>query len=131
MTTFRKFEEIDAWQEARLLTRRIDEITSCQPFCKDYGLCDQIRRAAISVMSNISEGYERSGSKEFIQFLYIAKGSIGEIRSQLYIALDRNYINQNEFESLNDYANKVARIIAGLIKYLRSSEIKGEKYMKT
>ena len=131
MATFRKFEEIEAWQEARILTNKIYDITSNQPFCKDYGLCDQIRRAAISVMSNISEGYERSGSKEFKQFLYIAKGSVGEIRSQLYVALDRNYINQDIFNDVNDYANKVARIIAGLIKYLRNSEIKGEKYKNT
>ena len=83
MATIEKFEQIEAWQEARRLTHALYELTSEGKFARDFGLKDQIRRAAVSVMSNIAEGFERGGDKEFIQFLSLAKGSAGEIRSQL------------------------------------------------
>jgi len=95
---------------------------------KDFGLRDQIRRAAVSVMSNIAEGFERGGDQEFVQFLAMAKGSSGELRSQLYIAKDQGYLNEAEFAGLHDAATEVSKRIAGLIKYLRQSPLKGSKY---
>jgi four helix bundle protein len=97
-------------------------------FAKDFGLRDQIRRAGVSIMSNIAEGFERSGSREFAQFLSIAKGSTGEVRSQLYVALDQEYVAQAEFERLIAGVNETARMINGLMSYLRGSPIKGVKY---
>ena len=88
MASFKTFEEIDAWQKSRELTKQIYTLTSSGAFGRDYGLKDQIRRSAVSIMSNIAEGFERSGTGEFTQFLAIAKGSAGEVRSQLYVALD-------------------------------------------
>jgi four helix bundle protein len=88
MRTFQSFEEIEAWQKARTLTREVYVATSEGAFSRDFGLRDQIRRAAVSIMSNIAEGYERSGTGEFVHFLSMAKGSTGEVRSQLYVALD-------------------------------------------
>jgi len=89
MATFNNFEDIEAWQKARQLTKRIYEITKKGALAKDYGLKDQIRRASVSIMSNIAEGFERGGNKEFIQFLSTAKGSSGEVRSQLYVIVDQ------------------------------------------
>jgi four helix bundle protein len=89
MSTFSTFEEIEAWKKARELTKRIYQISSRGPFSKDFGLRDQARRASVSIMSNIAEGYERGGTKEFLQYLSIAKGSVGELRSHLYVALDQ------------------------------------------
>lgn len=83
------FEDLEVWKEARRLTNRIYRMTQDAKFSKDFGLRDQIQRAVVSIMSNIAEGFERGGNQEFIQFLYIAKGSCGEVRSQLYVALDR------------------------------------------
>ena len=87
-----------------------------------------MRRAAVSIMSNIAEGFERGGNKEFCQFLALAKGSCGEVRAQLYVALDRGYIQQTSFDRLTDMAMQTSRMLAGLIKYLRTSELKGSKY---
>jgi len=92
MATFKKFEDITAWQKARELTRLVYEITKNGNFSKDFSLRDQIRRASVSIMSNIAEGFDRGGRKEFIQYLSIAKGSVGEVKSQLYTALDQKYI---------------------------------------
>lgn len=100
MASFNTFEEIDAWQKSRELTKQIYAMTSKGSFARDYGLKDQIRRASVSIMSNIAEGFERSGTGEFAQFLAIAKGSAGEVRSQLYVALDQNYLPKDEFRSL-------------------------------
>jgi four helix bundle protein len=91
-----------------------------------YGI--RCRRACVSVMSNIAEGFERDGRGEFVQFLSVAKGSLGELRSQLYIAVDQRYIDQSEFQSLSGQCSEIGRMIAGLIEYLRSSTIKGGKY---
>lgn len=94
----------------------------------DFTLRDQVRRASVSTMSNIAEGFERSGSGEFIQFLAIAKGSAGELRSQLYVALDQGYILQEDFDRLSVLATDTAKMVAGLMKYLRKSGVKGTKY---
>ena len=121
MKTFKKFEDIDAWQKARLLNEKVYEITNINiAFNKDFGLRDQMRRSCISISSNIAEGFERETHKEFIRFLFIAKASSGEFRSQLYLAYDLSYINKVEFEKLFDAVNEISKIIYGLIKYLKS-----------
>jgi len=131
LSTFRKFEEIEAWQKARELAREIYSVSGQTPFAKDFALRDQIRRAAISVMSNIAEGYGRGGTKEFTQFLSVAKASAVEVMSHLYVALDQRYIDQKTFDKLAGLADEVSRMIAGLMKYLRSVQIKGSKYKQT
>src|SRR5580765_4245238 len=98
MAKFSRFEDIDAWKKARALSKEIYLITKNGEFAHDFALRDQIRRAAISVLSNIAEGFERGGDKEFRQFLATAKGSVGEVRSQLYIALDAEYLTENQFK---------------------------------
>ena len=103
-----------AWEKARALTVAIYRETATGPFSKDYGLHDQIRKASVSVMSNIAEGYERSTPSEFSQFLSFSKASCAELRSQLYVALDVNYLNQEEFQILMEQAEEVAKIIGAL-----------------
>lgn len=97
-------------------------------FAKDFGLKDQIRRAAVSVLSNIAEGYERGGTKEFVQFLSVAKGSAGEVRSQLYVALDQSYIDQKEFDELLAQVKQISKMITGLMNYLQKAGLRGIKY---
>ena len=128
MSSIQKFEDIEAWKLARALANRIYDVTSKSDFSRDYGLRDQIRRASISIVSNIAEGFERDGDREFLQFLFIAKGSCGEVRAQLYLAYDRKYLSEEEFGDLSQKALQLSRMIAGLIKYLRQSEITGKKY---
>ena len=94
MSEIKQFEDLDVWQKARELTRLIYQISSENNFAKDFGLKDQIRRSSVSILSNISEGFERGSNKEFILFLSYAKGSCGELRTQLYVALDQNYIDK-------------------------------------
>src|SRR6266508_5946862 len=128
MATFQTFEEIEAWQKARELTREIYMVSVRGLFSKDFGLRDQIRRASVSVMSNIAEGFERGGTGEFVQFLSIAKGSAGEVKSQLYVALDQCYIDKETFAQLFALAAETGRMIGGLMIYLHKSKIKGTKY---
>ena len=130
MATFTTFEEIAAWQKARQLTRELYKVTEVGPFARDYDLKNQIRRAAVSIMSNIAEGFERSGTGEFTQFLAMAKGSAGEVRSQLYVALDQNYLSEPVFARFVDQAAEVSRMIGGLMTYLRKSGIKGTKFKR-
>ena len=128
MATFQNFEEIEAWQKARRLTQDIYNISNHGLFSKDFGLRDQIRRASVSIMSNIAEGFERNGTKEFVQFLAIAKGSVGEVKGQLYVALDQGYINQDTFDRLFVLSTETGRMIGGLMNYLRKSNFSGTKY---
>ena len=128
MATISKFEDIEAWQLARDMTKAIYVISNDGAFARDFGLRDQIRRVSVSIMSNIAEGFERGGDKEFFQFVSLAKGSSGEVRAQLYVALDAGYIDQQIFSRLSDMATQINRMLAGLMKYLRSSELKGSKY---
>lgn len=121
MGKFKSFEEINSWQKARQFNKRIYEITDNQNFKKDFDLVRQIRRASISISSNIAEGFERNTDKEFIHFLYIAKASAAEVRSQLYLALDLNYIEKIEFEELFKDVSDISKLISGFIKYLQSS----------
>ena len=122
MGKFKSFEEINSWQKARQFNKRIYEITDNQNFKKDFDLVIQIRRASISISSNIAEGFERNTDKEFIHFLYIAKASAGEVRSQLYLALDLNYIEKIEFEELFNDVSDISKLISGFIKYLNDSQ---------
>jgi four helix bundle protein len=130
MATFKTFEQIDAWQKSRELTKQVYRIAGQGTFSRDYGLKDQIRRAGVSVMSNIAVGFERSGTGEFTQFLATAKGSAGEVRSQLYVALDQAYLRQEEFDTVSSDAIEVSRMLSGLMTYFRGSGIKGTKYKK-
>jgi four helix bundle protein len=131
MATFTTFEETSAWQKARQLTKELYKVTSVGAFARDYDLRNQMRRAAVSIMSNIAEGFERSGTGEFNQFLATAKGSAGEVRSQLYVALDQNYLSEALVVRLLDQATEIGRMIGGLMIYLRKSGIKGTKYKRT
>jgi four helix bundle protein len=114
MAKIEKFEDLIAWQKARELTRAIYEMTRQGAFAKDYGLSGQIQRAAVSIMSNIAEGFERGGRGEFHQFLSTAKASCAEVRSQLYVALDVSYLDKTTFDQLMQQAEEVARIVGGL-----------------
>ncbi len=119
MASFKKFEDIMAWQKARQSTKLVYEITTEGQFAKDFGLRDQIRRSCVSIMANIAEGYGRRSDKEFSNFLNIAHGSIAETQSHLYIALDLNYLNQNNFNKLYVLLDEVSRMIMGLTQHLR------------
>lgn len=117
-----KFEDIESWKEARLLIKEIYE--HCAGI-KDYGFRDQIQRAAISAMSNIAEGFDRSSNKEFIQFLVIARGSVSEVKSLSYAALDIGYINANTFACISEHCFKLTNLINGFIRYLKTTDRKG------
>jgi four helix bundle protein len=126
----KQFEDLEVWKEARRLTRVIYQLTKGEKFSKDYSLRDQIRRAAVSIMSNISEGFKRGGNKEFIQFLYIARGSCGEVRSQLYVALDQGYIGQDAFDSIMNSSRRLSVMTSNFVDYLKNSSMKGQKYKR-
>lgn len=128
MATIKRFEDLEIWQLARRFSLDIFKITNIEPFSKDFKFRDQIRSAAGSAMDNIAEGFERSSRLEFINFLSISKGSTGEIKSQLYRALDQEYISQAIFNELYANYDKLAAGIGGFITYLNNSEIKGQKF---
>ena len=119
-----KFEDLIAWQKARELTKNIYRVSKQGEFNRDYGLRDQIRRAAVSIMSNLAEGFERGGRSEFHQFLVIAKGSCAELRSQLYVALDADYINEETFNNLDVIAEETSRVIGGLRAAVYKQKVK-------
>jgi len=120
MATVTCFEELKVWQEARGLVKRVYAASKQQALCRDVSLRNQVRSAATSTMSNIAEGFERGTRKEFIHFLNIAKGSNGEVRSQLYVALDQEYSSSQAFEELKRISMTLSRRIAKFIKYLES-----------
>ena len=128
MATFKSFEEIEAWKKARILSDRIYKLTIEGTFAKDFKLREQINGSSGSVMDNIAEGYERDGTREFIQFLSIAKGSVGETRSQLYRALDRNHIDKKTFDELTNEATQIGKQLSSLMRYLNRSGFKGTKF---
>jgi four helix bundle protein len=128
MATIKCFEDIEAWQQARELSKEIFKVTMTGTFAKDYGLRDQINRATGSIMDNIAEGFERGGTKEFIQFLAIAKGSAGEVRSQLYRAFDRKHLENSQHVFLLRNVTNISKMINGFITYLRDSNVKGMKF---
>ncbi len=128
MPTINSFEQTQAWQKARILANATLQITSKEGFGRNRELRSQMQRAAVSTMSNIAEGFERDGRKEFINFLSIAKASAGELRSQLYLARDLNLICKKDFDKLMKMALETSRIIGGFINYLRSTKIQGTKF---
>jgi four helix bundle protein len=129
MAALKKFEEIDAWQKCRVLAKKNYDETRHGSFVRDFKLRDQINGSCGSVMDNIAKGFERDGTKEFIQFLSIAKGSAGEFKSQLYRSLDHDHIDKNKFENYASEIVSISNLIGGLIRYLKATEIKGKKYI--
>lgn len=126
----KSFEEMPMWQKARELVQYVYSLTRKEAFCRDFSLVDQIRRSSTSVMYNIAEGFERGSNTEFIQFLYIAKGSSGEARTQLYVSLDQKYITLEEFKKGLSLCKDVSGQLSGMIDYLKGSRLKGEKFRK-
>ena len=118
MSKFKSFEEINSWQKSRIFNKKIYLITENSNFKKDFDFVRQIRRASLSISSNIAEGFERNTDKEFIYFLYVAKASAGEVRSQLYLAFDLEYFIKEEFETLLGSITEISKLLSGFIKYL-------------
>lgn len=125
-----KFEELEIWRSSLMVTKNIYDLTFKEKFSKDYYLKDQIRRATLSISSNIVEGFERNNNNEFIRFLKISKGSIGEIRSQLYVCLSINYIEREEFSEINTDLEKLSAQIGKLISYLQNKR-KDKQFVET
>ncbi|MDP5121999.1 MAG: four helix bundle protein [Spirosomaceae bacterium] len=128
MATITKFEDLTIWKEARIYCQKVHFITEIEPFKRDYKFKNQIESSSGSIMDNIAEGFGRGGKKEFHQFLSIANGSCSESKSQLYRALDFEYLNQEHFEELKTMNEDIHKMINGLMKYLRNSDNKGTKY---
>ena len=128
MATIKRFTDIAAWQKGRELVNEIYRLTGAGAFAKDWGLKDQIQRAAVSICSNIAEGFERSGNKEFANFLWTAKGSTGEVASQLYHALDAHYISQEVFDDLQMRLSLISAILYKLIQSMKDSSFTGQRY---
>jgi four helix bundle protein len=122
MASIERFEDMEVWRQARRTAGKIYADTGQGGFARDFGLRDQIRRAVVSMMSNIAEGFERGSNREFIQFLFIAKGSAGEVRAQLYLALDLGYIEKATFDQLNADLLSISRQLSGLIQYLKKND---------
>ena len=119
-----RFEDLVAWQKARALTKSVYQVTKRGEFAKDFGLTNQIQRAAVSVMSNIAEGFERGRRTEFHQFLSIAKSSCGEVRSQLYVAFDVGYLQKSTFDTLMTQAEEVSRVVGGLKAAVQKQKVR-------
>ena len=122
MATIKRFEDIEAWKTARALANLIYSLSSTGPFGKDFGLKDQVQRSAVSVMSNIAEGFESRTQPLFINYLGLAKASAGELRAQLYLALDLAYISKEQFTKAHDLADKVSRQIYRFMRYLEQNK---------
>ena len=126
------FEDIKAWQASRVLAKMVyDTVKSNKGSTNDYKFREQIQSAAVSIMSNIAEGFSRRTTKEFIQFLFIAKGSTAEVQSQLYVALDQGYTSQERFNELYSKSDEVARLLSGFIQYLLKAERQNRKTQRT
>jgi four helix bundle protein len=128
MTTIKKFEDLEVWQKSRDLCKRIYDILQEERISKDYKLKDQMNGSSGSIMDNIAEGFDRDGKNEFKQFLAYSKGSTGELKSQLYRALDRKYITQEQFDELYKEIQFISNSLGGFMKYLRGTDIKGQKF---
>ncbi len=128
MATLNSFEDLKVWQKARVLCKEVFKIMNEEPFSKDYRLKNQINGSSGSIMDNIAEGFGRQGNNEFLNFLTISNGSALEVKSQLYRALDRQYITQNKFDELATLVAEIIRMIASLMKYLGTTNFKGQKF---
>lgn len=122
----KRFEDLLVWQQSRELVKAVYSITNDW---RDRSLQDQIRRAAVSVLSNIAEGFERGTKEEFLYFLYIARGSCGEVRAQLYVAIDQKFISETQFETTSDKADHVSRLLARFIDGYKAKGLKGQKFV--
>lgn len=131
MAKIERFEDIAAWKRARSLVQVVYSLTAQEPFARDFELRSQLRRAAVSIMSNIAEGFERGSNKEFRRFLYIAKGSAGEVRSLLYVALDGGYISEAQQGQLLAQVIQVSNALGGFIRYLDSDIAKPINGLRT
>jgi four helix bundle protein len=128
MARIDRFEDLEIWKLSKDVANKIYDVTSVGKFSHDYVLRDQVRRAAVSIFSNIAEGFERNGNKEFLQFLSIAKASCGEVRAQMIFACDRSYISEQDFEIVANDLRSLSSQIGGFCKYLRQSDLKGAKF---
>ena len=117
-----RFEDIQSWQEARILTKRVYGITKEVQFKRDQALCGQIQRASVSIMANIAEGFDRQSRREFVQFLYYASASASEVQSHLYVAQDQEYVSMVNFKAIYDQTQKVKNLINGFIAYLKGKK---------
>ena len=128
MATITRFEDLEIWQLARELSKEVYELTFVEPIKSDFRLKDQMRGSSGSIMDNIAEGFERGSKLEFINSLSYSKGEVGELKSQLYRALDNKYISQEIFDDLYNKADVITKKITAFITYLNSSNIKGQKF---
>ncbi len=128
MATIKRFYDLEAWKKARMLNKTVYIATRSEIFKKDFALVDQTRRASISIMANLAEGFGRKGNKEFLQFISISEASLCELQSHLFVALDIEYISEIDFKNLFDLTEETQRIINGLADYLRTSELRGTKF---
>lgn len=124
----KNFEELEIWKIARRLTQEVYTLAQTPELSRDYGLREQMQRAAVSIMSNIAEGFERGGNQEFVQFLYVAKASCGELRSQLYVTLDQKYIDPQAANEMTMTLKRLSMMIKHLIDHLKQSGMRGPKY---
>ena len=131
MASISRFEDLEVWQLAREIALDIYNKTLTESFSRDFELLGQIRKSSGSTMDNIAEGFERGGKNEFIQFLGIAKGSAGEVRSQLYRAFDRKHIHQEEFDLYIERITTISKKLSNFISYLKSSDLKGFKFKES
>ena len=131
MATITRFEDIEGWRRARELARSIYLLSADGSFSRDYAFRDQVRRAAVSIMANVAEGFGRGGNREFIQFLGHARGSCAELKSHLYLARDANYISEENFASLYKLAAEIEKLISGLMRYLNGTDHRGAKFKST
>jgi len=128
MATISKFEDLIVWKNAMELANFVYKLTNIPKFKRDYGLIGQIRRSSVSIASNIAEGFERGTKHEFINYLFIARGSCGEVRSQIYIAYNQSYISENEFENAISLCKKTSSLLYALIKAIKEKSFSGLQY---
>ncbi len=129
MEKVRRFEDLEVFQRARMLCKEIYRITKVEPFKNDFRFVQQIRASSGSIMDNIAEGFERNGNKEYINFLYIAKGSCGELRSQLLRAFDAEFVGKEDFDKLYNEAEEIGKLLFRLIQSIRQKGNRGSKYL--
>lgn len=129
MEKVRRFEDLEVFQRARMLCKEIYRITKVEPFKNDFRFVQQIRASSGSIMDNIAEGFERNGNKEYINFLYIAKGSCGELRSQLLRAFDAEFVGKEDYDKLYNEAEEIGRLLFRLIQSIRQKGNRGSKYL--
>jgi len=130
MPLVKRFEDLQAWQEARSVTQRVYKLTQEPEFRRDYGLVDQVRRASVSVMNNIVEGFDSGSSAEFVRFLGYARRSGSEVQSCLYVALDQRYVSQTKFQEMYESVERARSLIAGFIRYLRRGRTSPDTYAR-